>query len=183
MFSKKNSSNAKRKKGVARTHRTTMKSTKLIDNTKNTKTFKNKHLEMQKEEVQVGGDVDKKFILLHEFNTKENESFIYFMQYTGNEETIASFADFVSKADYDDMEGGDYVKFEIDTENKVSENTADEMIKCNFGSYSHMFSKLTGKMVDPFRGGSAEDMEGDEIATRLSDKFFGNRITKLFVET
>jgi hypothetical protein len=78
--------------------------------------------------------------------------------------------------------GGDYVKFEIDTENLVSENTADEMIKCNFGSYSPMFSKLTGKMEYPFNEDSLEDMEGDEIATLLNDEFFGNRITKLFVE-
>jgi hypothetical protein len=135
---------------------------------------------MQKE-VQTG-EVDMKFILLHEFNTKENESFIYFMQYTGNEETIASFSEFISKADYGNLEGGEYVKFEIDSKNLVSENTADEMIKCNFGSYSCMFSKLTGKMVDPFNEYSVEDMEGDEIATLLNDEFFGNRITKLFVE-
>jgi hypothetical protein len=135
---------------------------------------------MQKE-VQTG-EVDMKFILLHEFNTKENESFIYFMQYTGNEETIASFSEFISKADYGNLEGGEYVKFEIDSKNLVSENTADEMIKCNFGSYSYMFSKLTGKMVDPFYGDSSEDMEGDEIATLLNDEFFGNRITKLFIE-
>ena len=135
---------------------------------------------MQKE-VQTG-EVDMKFILLHEFNTKENESFIYFMQYTGNEKTIASFAEFISKADYGNLDGGEYVKFEIDTKNLVSENTADEMIKCNFGSYSYMFSKLTGKMVDPFNEDSVEDMEGDEIATLLNHEFFGNRITKLFVE-
>jgi hypothetical protein len=134
---------------------------------------------MQKE-VQTG-EVDMKFILLHEFNTKELESFIYFMQYTGNEKTIASFAEFISKADYDAM-GGEYVKFEIDSKNLVSENTADEMIKCNFGSYSCMFSKLTGKMEDSFNEDSVEDMEGDEIATLLNDKFFGNGITKLFVE-
>ena len=133
------------------------------------------------EEVQTVG-VDKKFVLLHEFNTKENESFVYFIQYTGNEKTLTSFADFISKANYDNMDGGEYVKFEIDTKNLVSENTADEMIKCNFGSYSYMFSKLTGKMVDPFYGDSSEDMEGDEIATLLNDEFFGNRITKLFVE-
>lgn len=123
-----------------------------------------------------------KFILLQEFNTKENESFIYFMQYTGNEKTIDSFAEFISKADYGNLEGGEYVKFEIDSKNLVSENTADEMIKCNFGSYSYMFSKLTGKMVDPFNEDSVEDMKGDEIATLLNDEFFGNRITKLFVE-
>ena len=123
-----------------------------------------------------------KFILLHEFNTKENKSFIYFMQYTGNEKTIDLFANFISKADYDNLEGGDYVKFEIDTKNLVSENTVDEMINCKFGSYSNMFSKLTGKMVDSFNILPVEDMEGYEIATLLNDEFFGNRITKLFVE-
>jgi hypothetical protein len=104
------------------------------------------------------------------------------MQYTDNEKTIDSFAEFISKAEYYDLEGGEYVKFEINTKNFVSENTADEMIKCNFGSYSYMFSKLTGKMVDPFNGDSAKDMEGNKIAKLLNDKFFGNRITKLFVE-
>ena len=104
------------------------------------------------------------------------------MQYTGNEKTIDLFANFISKADYDNLEGGDYVKFEIDTKNLVSENTVDEMINCKFGSYSNMFSKLTGKMVDSFNILPVEDMEGYEIATLLNDEFFGNRITKLFVE-
>ena len=128
-------------------------------------------------------DKDMKFILLHEFNTKDSSSLVYFMQYTGNEETIKSFADVISKADYDAMEG-DYVKFEIDTENLVSKNTADEMEKCNFG----MFKILTGIMKDPFTRGEVEDMEGHEaentmghkIATLLSDKFFSNRIPDLF---
>ena len=90
--------------------------------------------------------------------------------------------------------GGDYVKFEIDTENLVSKNTADEMIKCNFG----MFKILTGIMKYPFTKGEVKDMEGHEaedmegheaentkghkIATLLSDKFFSNRIPELFVE-
>ena len=133
------------------------------------------------EELPTGG-VDKKFVLLHEFNTKENESFVYFIQYTGNEKTLTSFADFISKANYDNMDGGEYVKFEIDTKNLVSENAADEMIKCNFGSYNYMFSKLTGKMAYPFHEDSSENMEGDEIATLLNNEFFGNRITKLFVK-
>ena len=123
-------------------------------------------------------EVDMKFVVLHEFNTKK-QSFIYFMQYTGNEETIASFADLISKADYDNL-GGDYVQFEIDSENLVSENTADEMIKCNFD----MFSKLTGKMELPFTKKEVEDMEVHEIATRLNKEFlgYGNSITKLFGE-
>lgn len=175
MFSNVFSSSKKCRKGGTRIHRNTMKSKKL---NKKYKTCKKKDLEMQKE-VQRGGE-DMQFVLLHEFNSKENESFIYFMQYTGNEETMASFADFISKADYDDM-GGDYVKFEIDTENKVSENTADEMIKCNFGSYSYMFSKLTGTMANTFAEDMDENMEGHEIAMQLSDKFFGNRISALFI--
>ena len=92
-------------------------------------------------EVQTGGEV-KKFMLLHVYNAKDRESFIYFMQYTGNEETIASFSEFISKADYTklELEGDEHVKFEIDTKNLVSKKTANEMIKCNFD----MFSKPTG---------------------------------------
>jgi hypothetical protein len=132
---------------------------------------------MQKE-VQTG-EVDMKFMLLHVYNAKDRESYIYFMPYNkDNKETIDSFAMFISKADYTELEGGDHVKFEIDRKNLVSENTADEMIACNFG----MFSKPTGKMVNPFHGDSVEDMEGYEIATLLNDEFFGNGITKLFVE-
>jgi hypothetical protein len=70
-----------------------------------------------------------------------------------------AFANFISKADYYNLAGGDYVKSEINTKNLVSENTANEMINCNFGSYSYMFSKLTGKMVDPFDGDSVKDMD------------------------
>jgi hypothetical protein len=115
---------------------------------------------------------------LHEFNTKERESFIYFIPYTtDNKNTIDSFAEFISKADYGNLEGGEYLKFEIDTKNLVSKNKADEMEKCKFG----MFLKLTGKMENPFNGDSVEDMEGDEIATLLNDKFFSNRIPELFV--
>lgn len=175
------SSRKKCKKNGARIHLNTMKSKKNY--LKKYKRCKNKDLEMQKE-IQPGG-VDKKFILLHAFNSKDNESFIYFIQYTGNEKTIASFADVISKADYSEMEGH-YVKFEIDIENEVSENTADEMIKCNFGSYkfgpySCMFYKLTGKMVNPFEDiDEYENIDEDEIARRLSSKFFGNKIEKLF---
>jgi hypothetical protein len=123
---------------------------------------------MQKE-VQTE-EVDMKFILLRVYNAKDCESYIYFMQYTGNEETIDSFAEFISKADYSELEGGHYVKFEIDSKNLVSENTADEMIKCDFG----MFSKPTGKMVNPFHEDSIYDMEGDEIARILNDNFWGD---------
>jgi hypothetical protein len=130
-------------------------------------------------------DKDKKFIVLHQFNTKDSSSLVYFMQYTNNVETIKSFADVISKADYGKLEEGDeYVKFEIDSKNLVSNNTAVEMEKCNFG----MFKILTGIMKDPFTRGEVEDMEGHEaedteghkIATLLDKRFYSNKIPELF---
>ena len=101
------------------------------------------------------------------------------MQYTGNEKTIKSFADLISKADYSNM-GGDYVQFEIDYNNLVSKNTAVEMTNCNFD----MFSILPGIMKVPFTKKEVKYMTGHEIATRLNDEFrgYGKSITKLFVE-
>ena len=139
-------------------------------------------------EVQTGG-VDKKFMLLHQFDRKHLHSFIYFMQYTDSEKTIDSFADFISKANYDNL-GGDYVKYEIATY-LVSKNTADEMIKCNFGQDGVVFLKLgkmkAGAMVELQKGvedmegyEAEEDIEGHKIAALLSDKYRGNKITELF---
>ena len=145
---------------------------------KQRKTKRNRNKGKNKTRVLYRGGEDTKFARLHEFdNTKQ--SFIYFMQYTGNEETIKSFAEFIEKADYTNM-GGDYVQYEIDYEKLVSKNTAVEMTNCNFD----MFYILPGKMEYPFNGYSAKNMEGDEIAKLLDNEFHGsgNSITKLFPE-
>jgi hypothetical protein len=122
--------------------------------------------------------MEKQFVILHEFNYKENESFIYFMQYTDNEENINILAEIISTAIFDNI-GGDYIKFEIDCNNYVSEKTVDEIIKCNFGSYFNMFSKLTGKMENLFFLENT-NMNGYEKANLLDTMFFGNKIIKLF---
>ena len=159
---------------------------------KQRKTKRNRNKVKNKTRVLYRGGEAKKFMLLHEFDRKHLQSFIYFMQYTDSEKTIDSFADFISKANYDNL-GGDYVKYEIDTENLVSEKTADEMIKCNLGQDGVVFLKL-GKMkaramvvlqeeVKDMEGYEAEeDIEGHKIAALLSDKYRGNKITELFVE-
>jgi hypothetical protein len=124
-----------------------------------------------------GGEEDKKFRLLRVYNSKDRESYIYFMPYNKvNKETIDSFAKFISDADYRDLEGDDHVEYEIDSTNLVSEQTANEMIKCDFG----MFSKFEGIMKDPFHGDSIDDMTGEEIATILNDEYWENGITNLF---
>jgi hypothetical protein len=164
---------------------------------KQRKTKRNRNKVKNKTRVLYRGGEDKKFMLLHEFDTKHLQSFIYFMQYTDSEKTIDSFADFISKANYDNL-GGDYVKFEIAT-NLVSEKTANQMEKCNFGQDGVKFLKL-GKMKaeamvalqkevedmegyeaeEDMEGYEAEDIEGHKIATLLSDKYRGNRIENLF---
>ena len=131
--------------------------------------------------------MEKQFIALHEYNTKEKESFILFMQYTDNEENIKLLVEFILDADYEDMDG-EYVRFEIDSNNLISEKTVDEMIKCGFGSYHDMFSKLSGKMKNPFYGeeddeeykNSIRNMNSYDKARLLDDKFYGIKLRKLF---
>ena len=54
------------------------------------------------------------FIIFKENNTKENESFIFFLQYDGNEEQLNKLNNIISKTDFDNLHGGDYSSFEID---------------------------------------------------------------------
>ena len=53
------------------------------------------------------------FVTLQEYNQKEHESFVFFLQYTGNEKAIDDLAYFIKNANTDDLYG-DYSKFQID---------------------------------------------------------------------
>ena len=90
------------------------------------------------------------FIVFIEHNHKENETFVIYLQYTNNEESLKKLEEFINTADYSFLEGGDYSDFEIDMSVKFSEDMVDQHCKLSFGTYSHMFQKVSGKFVFPF---------------------------------
>jgi hypothetical protein len=120
------------------------------------------------------------FITLHEYNSKEEESFIHFLQYTDNEENINNLAEVILDADNYEL-AGDFVRFEIDIRNIISEKTVDEMIKCRFGSYYYMFSKCIGKMKHPFDNkDEVNNLSDYDKAILLNEMFFSLKIKELF---
>jgi len=115
------------------------------------------------------------YITFIERNHKENESFIMFLQWTGNEEMLTKLRDYIVSADPSNM-CGDYSEFEMDIKNKVSESTVNEMIKLDYGSYSNMFQKASGKFVYS----ALDEMDSEEKAHQLDEHFYHCKIRYYF---
>ena len=115
------------------------------------------------------------YITFIEHNHKENESFIMFLQWTGNEEMLTKLRDFIVSADPSNL-CGDYSEFEMDINNKVSESTANEMIKLDYGSYSNMYQKVNGT----FLYSALDEMDAEKKASQLDEDFFHCKIRYCF---
>ena len=118
------------------------------------------------------------FIIFKENNTKENESFIFFLQYDGNEEQLNKLNNIISKTDFDNLHGGDYSSFEIDIKTMISENSVNQLTKVNLGCFSRLFTKCVGN----FKLSSElfEDLNESEMALKLDTLFYGCKITEYF---
>ena len=116
------------------------------------------------------------FILVVETNHKENEEFLHYCQWTGNEEELKKLFTLFEKADYETLLGGDYSSFWFSTIT-ISESAVDEHVKIkDFGSYCHMFQKHTGKFVCP----DFDTEDEFDIAVRLDKYFYGCNIDGFF---
>ena len=115
------------------------------------------------------------YITFIERNHKENESFIMFLQWTNNEELLTKLRDYIVSADPSNM-CGDYSEFEMDIKNKVSESTANEMIKLGYGSYSNMYQKVNGT----FLYSALDEMDAEKKAHQLDEHFFHCKIRYYF---
>lgn len=69
------------------------------------------------------------------------ETFICFLQWTGNEEMLTKLEKFISSTDLSTEYNEEYPTFVININNKLSESTVNEMMKLNCNS----FIKLNGK--------------------------------------
>ena len=97
-----------------------------------------------------------KYITFQENNFKENESFIFFLQYDDNEENLKLLNDYINFADFSSLYG-DYSSFEMNLDTLLDENTVKNICKVNLGSYSRRFQICEGKFDFPYENFINED--------------------------
>ena len=115
----------------------------------------------------------REFIAFIEQNHKENETFVFYLQWTGNEDALTRLEESVENAMYDDMYG-DYSSFSMDTSVKLTEDAVTQMCRLKFGTYSRMFTKCTGVFKYPF--------DGQISAEELDRAFYACKIERMFSE-
>jgi hypothetical protein len=119
-----------------------------------------------------------KYITFQENNFKENESFIFFLQYDDNEENLKLLNDYVNYADFSSLYG-DYSTFEMDLNTLLDENTVKNICKVNLGSYAKRFQVCKGKFDFPYENFVNEDE--CETARILDYLFYSCQIRDYFV--
>jgi hypothetical protein len=119
------------------------------------------------------------FVIFYEKNYKANEIFIFYLQWTGNEEELTNLQKFTTKALYDDMYG-DYSSVYIDLSTKIPESAVDIHCKLrDMNGHHRLFTKCTGKFRCPF---DEEDEKRDEyeMATLMDETFYSCHIKDYF---
>jgi hypothetical protein len=120
------------------------------------------------------------FVVFYEKNHKENELFIFYLQWTGNEEELTKLHKFVSKARYDDMDG-DYSQVKLDLSVKLPQSAVDLHCRLHdMNNYFNLFTKVTGMFKCPF-GEKDEDMDEYETAKRIDEIFYSCNIRDMFI--
>ena len=119
-----------------------------------------------------------KYITFQENNFKENESFIFFLQYNDNEENLRLLNDYINFADFSSLYG-DYSTFEMDLDTLLDKNAVDNICKVNLGSFSRRFQVCEGKFDFPYEDFVNEDE--CETARILDDLFYSCQVRDYFV--
>ena len=114
--------------------------------------------------------------MILEHNHKENETYVFYCQWTGNEEELEMLAKVIETAECE--LSGDYSSFEV-SRIKIPESAVDAHVKIQeFGCYIHMFQKCEGTFLCP-------EFSNDpfEKAARLDDLYYLGRLREDFSET
>lgn len=121
------------------------------------------------------------FVAFLENNHREHECFLFYLQLEGNEEALSRLASVIKRArcylPYDDSS-----TFEIDIEHLIPEEAIEPHLKLKMNQYAPLFTKLTGRMVDPFKDINIEELDLYELAQLLDEKFYGARMDEHFSE-
>jgi hypothetical protein len=89
------------------------------------------------------------YITILEFNTKERETFIHYVQWTGNEEALTRFYNKMEKRKFTYELRGDSSTFEMDISVKFTEEMVDRHCLLPYGSFMEMFNKYKGTFQEP----------------------------------
>lgn len=126
---------------------------------------------------------EREFVAFFEKNSKENETFIFYLQWTDNEDEIKLLETVVSRACYDEMDGH-YVMIAIDTSVRLPESVVDThcRIRYTVNSYHSMFTKCVGKFKCPLTSEQIESVsdDGTEMACLVNETFYSCRIKNMF---
>jgi hypothetical protein len=107
------------------------------------------------------------YIIILEHNHKENDTFVFYCQWTGNEVELEKLINIIKTASSDGMYG-DYASFST-SRVKIPETAVDIHCSINeFGNYMKMFQKCKGTFTCPE---FSEDKY--ELAIQL-DKYFNH---------
>ncbi len=116
------------------------------------------------------------YILIVEKNYKENESYLLYCQWTGNEVELEKLINVIETAEYE--MSGDYSVLQVSR--KLIPETAVDAHVCikDFGDYIHMFQKCKGTFLCP------EFSESPfQAARELNRMFWHGRLRNYFSET
>lgn len=117
------------------------------------------------------------YILILEDNKKEEETYLLYCQYTGNEAEMEQLISVIEVADPEDLDG-DVAIFSV-SRTRIPEAAVDAHVNIkDFGGYIHMFQKCEGTFTCPE---FSEDPY--QKARELNDYFFHGKLREHFSET
>ena len=117
------------------------------------------------------------YIIILEHNHKEDETYVLYCQWTGNEEQLEKLVKVIETADPEDL-SGDYASFSF-SRVKIPEAAVD--VHCSikdFGGYIHMFQKCKGTFTCP-----EFSKDPYKIAKELDDYYYHGKLRANFSET
>lgn len=130
--------------------------------------------------------MERMFRVIYEKDHYENEMFIHYCQYTGNEAEIDTFCEIINWSDGRTMRG-EYSEFYSDTLVLIPESAVDMHIKLDHTNrYAHLFQKHTGTFKCPeFENYNQEEDTWDsyELAREISKLLYSSKLKYLFSDT
>ena len=122
------------------------------------------------------------FVVFYERNHKENETFLFYLQWTGNETELTRLATCLSEADFRELRG-DFVEVALDLGIKLPESVVDAhcQLKHTLNAYHPMFTKCTGVFHCPLDHSEIGlELNASDVAKLINENFFRCRIKRMF---